>query len=63
MGKPKKSNIAPERKVPLEQQLMDGKVVKQKVRNKVHIRAEESSVGATLLSYIQNELYLHINYL
>ncbi|TMW46977.1 hypothetical protein DOY81_007941 [Sarcophaga bullata] len=44
MGKPKKSNIAPERKVPLEQQLMDGKVVKQKVRNKVHIRAEESSV-------------------
>lgn len=46
MGKPKKSNIAPERKVPLEQQLMDGKVVKQKVRNKVHIRAEESSVSA-----------------
>ncbi|KAM7348162.1 bystin [Cochliomyia hominivorax] len=44
MGKAKKSNVAPPKKVSLEQQLTEGKVAKQKNRNKVHIRAEESSI-------------------
>lgn len=46
MGKPKKANVATMRKVPLEQQLMDGKVAKPKDRKKVNLRAEESSVGS-----------------
>ncbi|KNC23574.1 Bystin [Lucilia cuprina] len=44
MGKPKKSNLAPAKNVSLEKQLTEGKVAKQKNRNKIHIRAEESSV-------------------
>ncbi|XP_005175473.1 bystin-like [Musca domestica] len=44
MGKPKKSNVASVRKVPLDEQIMDGKVAKQKDRKKINFRAEESSV-------------------
>ncbi|XP_061387918.1 bystin [Musca vetustissima] len=44
MGKPKKANVASVRKVPLDEQIMDGKVAKQKDRKKINFRAEESSV-------------------
>lgn len=53
MGKPKKSNVAQVKKVPLEQQLTEGKVAKQKNRNKVHIRAEESSVSVQFVSVLK----------
>uniref|UniRef100_A0A1A9WAV6 Bystin n=1 Tax=Glossina brevipalpis TaxID=37001 RepID=A0A1A9WAV6_9MUSC len=44
MGKAKKSKLAPVKNVSLEKQLMDGKVAKKKNRQKIHLRAEESSV-------------------
>lgn len=45
MGKPKKNNMAPGKNKALEQQLMEGKIAKQKDRKKIHIRAEESSAS------------------
>uniref|UniRef100_A0A1A9ZF57 Bystin n=1 Tax=Glossina pallidipes TaxID=7398 RepID=A0A1A9ZF57_GLOPL len=44
MGKAKKLKLAPAKNVSLEAQLMDNKVAKKKNRQKVHLRAEESSV-------------------
>ncbi|XP_013106384.1 bystin [Stomoxys calcitrans] len=44
MGKAKKSNMTKMKNAPLEQQLLEGKVVKKKDRKKVSLRAEESSV-------------------
>lgn len=56
MGKPKKSNVASVRKVPLDEQIMDGKVAKQKDRKKINFRAEESSV--LYLHYLKRDVIL-----
>lgn len=46
MGKGQKLNVKPEKNVPLDRQILDSKVAKQKHRNKVKFRAQESGVSA-----------------
>jgi len=44
MGKPKKANVATIKNVNLEKQITEGRVAKNKNKDKVKLRAEESAV-------------------
>lgn len=63
MGKSKKSNLIMTKKVPLENQLMDGKVKKGKNKHTVRLRTEETaaSIGLNNVKELSNELYLNWN--